>query len=100
MIWRARQGSNLQPSDLESDALPIRATDPRFTRPRLPGLADLVLAVQRMGPAARTKLFDRKLVSMRFAVLGGRIVAPLASVTCQPDYFPYCRHFEILTRDP
>jgi hypothetical protein len=27
--WRVRQDSNLQPSDLESDALPIRATDPR-----------------------------------------------------------------------
>src|SRR5208282_1747021 len=28
-FWRASQDSNLEPSDLESDALPIRATDPR-----------------------------------------------------------------------
>src|ERR1700722_5559316 len=29
-FWRASQGSNLEPSDLESDALPIGATDPLF----------------------------------------------------------------------
>src|ERR1019366_8602705 len=29
-LWRVRQDSNLQPSDLESDALPIRATGPPF----------------------------------------------------------------------
>ena len=29
---RARQGSNLQPPDLESGALPIRATDPAAVR--------------------------------------------------------------------
>jgi hypothetical protein len=29
-FWRASQGSNLEPSDLESDALPIGATDPVF----------------------------------------------------------------------
>src|SRR5208282_112625 len=29
-FWRASQDSNLEPSDLESDALPIRATDPFF----------------------------------------------------------------------
>src|ERR1019366_7086232 len=29
-FWRASQGSNLEPSDLESDALPIGATDPSF----------------------------------------------------------------------
>ncbi len=28
IFWRVRQDSNLQPSDLESDALAIRATDP------------------------------------------------------------------------
>jgi hypothetical protein len=32
IIWRASQDSNLEPSDLESDALPIRATDPALTR--------------------------------------------------------------------
>src|ERR1700691_2684277 len=30
-FWRASQGSNLEPSDLESDALPIGATDPCFS---------------------------------------------------------------------
>src|SRR5208282_3486741 len=42
IFWRASQDSNLEPSDLESDALPIRATDPfsmccralRLSRPR------------------------------------------------------------------
>jgi hypothetical protein len=28
MVWRVRQDSNLQPPDLESDALAVRATDP------------------------------------------------------------------------
>src|SRR5678816_586389 len=70
---RARQGSNLQPPDLESGALPIRATDPRWW-PR----SDLPLLMERVRSAGGAEFAERKLLRCRLLVLGRRVVAPLA----------------------
>ena len=78
--WRARQDSNLQPSDLESDALPIRATDPRARR-----LLDLYLFVLRMAAAARAELFDGKLFSLTLLISATGVITPLTSVTLEPN---------------
>ena len=81
MAWRVRQDSNLQPPDLESDALPIRATDPRVRAAVSPGrLADLGLFVQRVAATTRAELFNLELLSLLLFVPGGHIVAPLAAV--------------------
>ena len=86
-FWRASQGSNLEPSDLESDALPIGATDPFSvsTRARdLPAslpLSNFAFFVYGVGAASRTEFLDRKLVGLRLLVLGGRVVARFAGLT-------------------
>jgi hypothetical protein len=87
-LWRVRQDSNLQPSDLESDALPIRATDPPArgcrTASRIPAL-DFALFMHRMGAAAWTELLDCEFVCLFLLVLAGGVVAPFASVARKPD---------------
>jgi hypothetical protein len=96
-FWRASQGSNLEPSDLESDALPIGATDPFFlesTRicdlpasltltdgPHLYSLSNFTFFMYGVGAAFRTEFLDRKLVGLRLLVLGRRVVARLAGFT-------------------
>ena len=81
MAWRVRQDSNLQPPDLESDALPIRATDPRVAAAVSPrGLANLGLFVQRVAATTGAELLDLELLGLLLLVPGGHIVAPLAAV--------------------
>ena len=81
---------------MESDALPIGATDPVFniyafsvsTRryssasasdakclPASLPLSNFAFFVYGVGTASRTEFFDRKLVGLRLFVLGGRVVA-------------------------
>src|SRR5262245_8200136 len=79
---RVRQGSNLQPPDLESGALPIRATDPHRGESRP---SDLPLLVQGMVPTRRTELAERELVRRLLLVLRARVVLPLASVAHETD---------------
>src|SRR5688572_31489724 len=69
---RARQGSNLQPPDLESGALPIRATDPAIASFEL----DLALLVSRVLPARRAELPHRELVGVELPVLRRGVVLP------------------------
>jgi hypothetical protein len=45
---------------------------------------DLGLTMKRMRPTARTELLDREFLGLTLLVLGGRVIAPLASVACQP----------------
>jgi hypothetical protein len=92
---------------LESDALPIGATDPclasvvgtrqvsirldfvlrLFSFPVSPGAAasDFAFSMQRMSAAARAELLDGELVGLLLLVLGGGVVAPFASIACKAD---------------
>ena len=73
-LWRASQGSNLEPSDLESDALPIGATDPCCL------LRNFAFLMDRVRTAFGAELLDRKLVGLRLFVFGRGVVARLAGV--------------------
>ena len=106
IVWRASQGSNLEPSDLESDALPIGATDPFFsvsTRaadlpaalplsnlPATLPLSNFAFFVYGVGAASRTEFLDRKLVGLRLLVLGSRVVARLAGLTRKRTQISHC----------
>ena len=68
--WQARRDSNPQPSDLESDALAVRAT----------GLC-LCLFVLNMLSAMSAKLLQSKLFCRILLVLRSRIVLILAART-------------------
>jgi hypothetical protein len=99
IFWRASQGSNLEPSDLESDALPIGATDPSFFRiypgfwssrlfqylpesalPAFYSLRHFAFFVYGVRAASRTEFLDRKFVGLGLLVLGRGVVARLAGV--------------------
>src|SRR6185295_11583122 len=84
MGTRVRQDSNLQPPDLESGALAVRATDPRAGwaggTPRL----DFALLVKRVAPARRAELLECQLVR-RLLVLRARVILPLAAVADERD---------------
>src|SRR5437867_828590 len=75
VVTRVRQDSNLQPPDLESGALAVRATDPAGRLRRL-SLLDLPLLVERVAPARRAELLERELVRRPLLVLGRRVVLP------------------------
>ena len=79
---------------MESDALPIGATDPSFfsiyagcwsasffnihpcsALPAFYSLSNFAFFVYGVGAASRTEFLDRKLVGLRLLVLGGRVVA-------------------------
>ena len=85
-FWRASQGSNLEPSDLESDALPIGATDPVFSVPgaqrrgRTYQLGNFAFFMYGVGAASRTEFLDRKLVGLRLLVLARGVVARFAGL--------------------
>ena len=70
--WQARRDSNPQPPDLESGALPFELLACLFR-----------FLVRRMRLAERAVFFQLQLVRNRFFVLGGRIVALLATLTSQ-----------------
>jgi hypothetical protein len=47
--------------------------------------SDLGFLVNRMTPAARTELLDRKLLGLALLVLAGGVIAPLATFACHSD---------------
>src|SRR6185503_133105 len=63
IFWmRVRQDSNLQPPDLESGALAVRATDPARRTTGWRSVLDLALLVKRVAPARRAELLEGEFV--------------------------------------
>src|SRR6185436_17276419 len=92
---RVRQDSNLQPPDLESGALAVRATDPAGGQPPASAL-DLPLLVQRVAAARRTELFEGELVGRLLLVLGADVILPLAAVANERDQIAHpCPRLEL-----
>jgi hypothetical protein len=106
MVWRVRQDSNLQPPDLESDALAVRATDPwldirpffaarttssivarpvRDLRPSGDRTLNFCFLMYCMCPATRAELLDCELLCLALLVLARSVIPPLAAVTRQSD---------------
>src|SRR5579885_2367545 len=57
-----------------------------------PPLTYLGFLVQRMAATTRTELFDLELLGLFLLVPGRHVVAPLAPIARQSNYFPDCRH--------
>ncbi len=83
--WQARRDSNPQPPDLESGALPVRAT----------GLSDSLfrLFVRGMRPAKGTIFFKLQLTRCILFVFRRRIVATLAGTTCKGNDISHFFYF-------
>ena len=70
-LWQARRDSNPQPSDLESDALPIRATGLHYIKL-------LAFLVRQVFAAERAELFQLQLGGCVLFVFAGSIIPSLA----------------------
>src|ERR1044071_5237411 len=82
---RVRQDSNLQPPDLESGALAVRATDPARRTTGWRSVLDLALLVERVAPARRAELLEGEFVRGLLLVLRARVILPLTAVAHEGD---------------
>ena len=80
-FWQARRDSNPQPPDLESGALPVRATGLRSYLLRL--------FVRSMYPAKRAIFIQLELARGIFLVFRRRVVTTLARAACKSNYISH-----------
>ena len=84
--WQARRDSNPQPSVLETDALPIRATG---LYARNPSILLFNLAMRRVFTAETSVLLTFQSLGCLFFVFPRRVVSALTIGTCQRNYFTH-----------